>query len=132
MDGINAHPATVLVVDDFEDMRSILRVWLEKRGYRVVEATDGENALHVARHERPNVILMDINMPRRSGISATYKIHKDPELSGIPVVAITAYETPDLHEEALKAGCVHCLCKPIDEDELGRLLSVLLQVGKSD
>jgi len=132
MDRKKNNRPTILVVDDFEDMRSILRLWLERRGYRVVEAGDGEKALQVARDEHPDVILMDIGMPRRSGISATYKIRKDPELNGIPVVAITAYETTDLHEAAIKAGCVHCLSKPIDDYELGRLLSALLQVAKSD
>ena len=117
---------TVLVVDDFEDMRWILRRWLERRGYRVVEAGDGEQALDVARNEHPDIILMDIGMPLRSGISATYKIRKDPLLKTIPVVAITAYETADLHEAALKAGCVECLCKPINDGELAQVLSKLL------
>lgn len=128
----NNQVRTVLVVDDFEDMRSILRLWLEKRGYRVVEAHDGEHACQVARIEHPDVILMDIGMPRRSGISATYKIRKDPKLKGVPVIAITAYETIDLHEAAIKAGCVECLCKPIDDNKLGDLLTALLQSPKSN
>ena len=122
----NSHGPTVLVVDDFDDMRTILRLWLERRGYRVVEAADGENALQVARQERPGVILMDIGMPRRSGISAAYKIKKDPELHRIPIVAITAYETEDLHDAAMEAGCVGCLCKPVDGVELHALLRKLL------
>ena len=68
---------TVLVVDDFEDMREGLRLWLEGRGYRVVEAGDGDEAIEVARNVRPALILMDIGMPERSGISATYKIRKE-------------------------------------------------------
>ena len=118
--------ATILVVDDFEEMRSTLKHWLERRGYKVVEAMDGDEAIEVARRERPALILMDIGMPERSGISATYKIRKVPELSGIPVVAVTAYEASDLHEDALKAGCVRCLTKPIDTNELDQLLSSLL------
>src|SRR5687767_14167694 len=98
----NLQGPTVLVVDDFDDMRTALRLWLEKWGYRVVEAGDGEKALQVAREERPGVILMDIGMPRRSGISAAYKIKKDPELQRIPIVAITAYETADLHDAAME------------------------------
>ena len=117
---------TILVVDDFEDIRSLLRHWLESRGYKVVEAGDGDEAIEVARREHPALILMDIGMPQRSGISATYKIRKIPELSGTPIVAITAYEAEDLHEDALKAGCVKCLTKPIDSDELDQLLSSLL------
>ena len=122
----NLQGPTVLVVDDFDDMRTALRLWLEKWGYRVVEAGDGEKALQVAREERPGVILMDIGMPRRSGISAAYKIKKDPELQRIPIVAITAYETADLHDAAMEAGCVGCLCKPVDSLELQALLRKLL------
>lgn len=118
---------TVLIVDDFDDMRSVLRHWLERRSYKVVEAVDGDEAIEVARRERPALILMDIGLPHRSGISATYKIRKVPELSGTPIVALTAYGAVDLHAEALKAGCVKCLTKPIDSDELDQLLSNLLE-----
>jgi len=119
---------TILVVDDFEDIRLILRLWLESRGYRVVEAGDGDKAIEVARQVHPALIIMDIGMPQRSGISATYKIKKDPELNGIPIVAITGYESADLHEDALKAGCVACLTKPVDTCALGKLLTNLLAI----
>lgn len=122
----NNSTPTILVVDDFEDFRSTLRLWLEKRGYRVVEAIDGEKVPEIARQEHPDLILMDIGMPQRSGISATYQIRKEPELREIPIVAITAYESSDLHEDALNAGCVECLTKPIDTDRLEELLSRLL------
>jgi CheY-like chemotaxis protein len=118
---------TILVVDDFEDIRLILRLWLESRGYRVVEAGDGDKAIEVARQVHPAHI-MDIGMPQRSGISATYKIQKDPELNGIPIVAITGYESADLHEDALKAGCVACLTKPVDTCALGKLMTNLLPI----
>ena len=117
---------TILVVDDFDEMRATLRQWLERRGYKVVEATDGDEAIEVARREHPALILMDIGMPQRSGISATYQIRKVPELDGTPIVAVTAYEAPELHEDALKAGCVRCITKPIDTDELDQLLSSLV------
>lgn len=116
----------ILVVDDSEDMRSLLRHWLEGRGYQVLEAVDGDEAIEVAFREHPALILMDIGMPHRSGISATYKIRKDPELRGTPIVAVTAYASADVHEDALKAGCVKCLTKPIDSDDLDELLSSLL------
>ncbi len=117
---------TILVADDFEDMRAMLRLWLERRGYQVVEALDGEKAIEIARNKHPDLILMDIDMPQRSGISATYKIRKDPELRGIPILAITAYETADLHEDALKAGCLECLTKPVDTKRLEKLMRRLL------
>lgn len=121
----NKNAPTVLVVDDFEELRSTLRLWLEERGYRVVEAGDGEEAIEVARLEHPAFILMDIGMPERSGLSATYKIRKDPELSDIPIVAITGYAA-ELHEDALRAGCVDCLAKPLDLDKLDSLLRLFL------
>lgn len=123
MQGTNTR--TILVVDDFEELRSTLRLWLEQRGYKVVEAGDGEEAIEVARLEHPVLILMDLGMPERSGLSATYKIRKDPDLSDIPIVAVTAYDA-ELHADALKAGCVACLAKPLDTDELHKLLGTLL------
>lgn len=116
----------ILVVDDFEDLRVTLRIWLEKLGYRVIEAVDGDEAVDITRAERPDVILMDIGMPERSGISATYKIRKDPELSKIPIIAITAYSTSDLHNDAIKAGCIECLTKPVDTKRLKELLTSLI------
>lgn len=118
--------ATILVVDDFEDLRFTLRIWLEKLGYQVIEAVDGEQAIDITRRKQPHLILMDIGMPERSGISAAYKIRKDPELQDIPIVAITAYDTPLLHQEAVKAGCVECLTKPVDTKRLEELLVKLL------
>jgi CheY-like chemotaxis protein len=125
MQGKNKNAPTVLVVDDFEALRSTLRMWLEERGYRVVEAGDGEEAIEIARLEHPDLILMDIGMPERSGLSATYKIRKDPDLSDIPIVAVTGYAV-ELHEDALQAGCVECLAKPVDLDKLDRLLGLFL------
>jgi two-component system, cell cycle response regulator DivK len=116
---------TILVVDDFEELRKTLRMWLEKRGYKVVEAGNGERAIEVARSEHPALILMDIGMPERSGLSATYKIREDPDLRDIPIIAVTAFGA-ELRADALKAGCVECLAKPINTDELHKLLSTLL------
>ena len=125
MERKNNNTPTILVVDDFEELRSTLRLWLEQRGYKVVEAEDGDDAIEVARQEHPALILMDIGMPERSGLSATYAIRKDPYLRDIPIIAVTAYAA-ELHADALKAGCVECLAKPVDTDQLDRLLSTLL------
>jgi CheY-like chemotaxis protein len=125
MQGKNNNTPTILVVDDFEELRSTMRLWLEQHGYKVVEAGDGEEAIEVARLEHPALILMDIGMPERSGLSAAYKIRRDPDLRDIPIVAVTAYAT-ELHADALEAGCVDCLAKPVDTDELHRLLGILL------
>ena len=123
--GTNKNNRTILVVDDFEELRATLRIWLEQNGFQVVEAGNGDEAIQIARREHPTLILMDIGMPERSGLSATYKIRKDPDLRDIPIVAVTALSA-ELREDALKAGCVECLAKPIDTDELRKLLDRLL------
>jgi len=125
MEAKNSNTPTILVVDDYEELRSTLRLWLEQRGHQVVEARDGDEAIEVARREHPALILMDIGMPERSGISATYKIREDPDLRDMPIVAVTAYAA-DLRADALNAGCVECLAKPLDTDALGKLLDTLL------
>lgn len=117
---------TILVADDFDDSRAILRLWLEREGYRVIEAEDGDAAYEAARTHRPDLILMDIAMPVRSGLSAAHRIRKDPATSGIPVVAVTAYSPADFREDAERAGCAGFLTKPIDTAKLDDLLKRLL------
>jgi len=125
MEAKNDNTPTILIVDDYEELRSTLRLWLEQRGHKVIEARDGDEAIEIARRERPALILMDIGMPERSGLSATYKIRKDPDLRDMPIVAVTAYAA-ELRADALKAGCVECLAKPLDTDALYKLLDTLL------
>ena len=118
---------TILVVDDNEEIRLLMRKVLELRGYRVVEAEDGQEAVETARKEFPDLILMDLCMPLRSGVSAIYRIRKFPQLQHVPIVAVTAYASADLHLEALKAGCVEYVTKPIDIEHLTSLLDRLLE-----
>ena len=117
---------TIMVVDDDDDVRSLMKKALEMNGYRVVEAGDGDQAVEIAQREHPGLILMDIGLPQRSGISATYRIRGYPELSAVPIVAITAYESAELRADALKAGCNDHLIKPIDIDQLKDVLNRLL------
>ena len=123
--GVNG--ATIMVVEDFEDNRFMMRRLLEMSGYRVVEAENGEEAIERARSERPDLILMDISLPLLDGWAATRRIRKLTELSRIPVVAVSAHDTADFHAEALAAGCNEYLTKPIDFDELERLLERFLK-----
>lgn len=115
----------ILIVDDEDDFRELLRSWFERRGGRVMTAEDGDAAIAAAGHFMPDLILMDIGMPNRSGISATYKIRKLPGLQNVPVLAVTAYSSPKLHEDAIKAGCLECLVKPFDLARLEQLISRL-------
>ena len=115
-------PTTVLVVEDFEETRSILRLLLEMSGYRVAVATNGQQAIEVARQERPNLILMDLSLPVMDGLAATRLIREDPELRQVPIVAITAHDTAEYRDRAFTAGCSEYLTKPIDFGQLGKML----------
>ncbi len=121
-----AGETTIMVVEDFEDNRFMMRRLLEMSGYRVVEAENGEQAVERARDERPDLILMDLSLPLLDGLAATRRIRAYAELRETPVVAVSAHDTADFHAEALAAGCNEYLTKPIDFDELERLLTRFL------
>ncbi|MBA3354753.1 MAG: response regulator [Pyrinomonadaceae bacterium] len=82
---------TVMVVDDYDDVRSMLTRWLELNAYRVVEATGGKEAVAMAQRERPDLILMDLALPEIDGFAATLSIRTHEELRDIPIIAISAY-----------------------------------------
>jgi len=103
---------TILVVEDQEDNRQILRDLLSSAGFRMIEAHDGQQALTVARSERPDLILMDIQLPIVDGYEATRNIKRDPELRHIPVIAVTSYALSGDEKKALEAGCNAYVAKP--------------------
>lgn len=116
----------VLVVEDFEDNRFMMRRLLEMSGYRVVEAVNGEQAVEKALSDRPDLILMDLSLPKLDGLAATRRIRKHNELARTPIVAVSAHDTTDFHADALAAGCNEYVTKPIDFDQLESLLKRLL------
>ncbi|HEX8651708.1 MAG TPA: response regulator [Pyrinomonadaceae bacterium] len=120
----NGH--TVLLVDDNEDVRSLMSFWLEERGYRVVQASNGDMGVEAAIRERPNVILMDICMPHLNGFTAARRILAQEQLRDVPIIAISAHDIDELHGAAIDAGCVELLGKPVDSDRLENVLSRLL------
>jgi two-component system, cell cycle response regulator DivK len=117
---------TILVVEDYEDTSLAMRLALETRGYRILEASDGAQAVEVAARERPDVILMDLNLPVLDGFGAAERIRANPELSEVVIVAVTAHHDPELRARALAAGCKAFVTKPIDFEWLGDLISNLL------
>ena len=117
---------TVLVVEDFEDNRFMMRRLLEMSGYRVLEAINGEEAVEIAKRERPGLILMDLSLPLLDGLAATRRIRQHKELRDVPIVAVSAHDTADYHADALAAGCNDYVTKPIDFDQLEALLGRLL------
>ena len=117
---------TLLLVEDSEDNRFMMRRLLEMEGYRVVEARNGEEAVKVAKDEKPALILMDLSLPIIDGLAATKLIRRMPEFKDVPIIAVSAHDIADFQEEALTAGCNRYITKPIDFGELENLISELL------
>ena len=121
-----AEPQTVLLVEDTEDNRFMMRRLLEMTGYRVVEAMNGEEAVRLAKTESPNLILMDLSLPVIDGLAATRLIRKLPQFESTPIIAVSAHDTDDFQTEAIQAGCNTYVTKPIDFNELEQLIAKLL------
>lgn len=120
---------TILHVEDNASNRKIVRDLLGRRGYRVIEAVDGEEALAAAERERPAAILMDVQLPRLSGLEATRRLKARADLRHIPIVIITSYALSGDEERALEAGCDRYLPKPYSPRALLRTLEELLGGG---
>ena len=112
---------TVLVVEDVELNRDLLVQLLEDR-YRLLLAGDGEAALRMAAQARPDLILMDLSLPRMDGWEATRRLKADADLSGIPVIALSSRAMLGDEERARAAGCDDYLTKPLDETLLFQTL----------
>lgn len=112
--------AKILLVDDMDDNRDMLLRRLVKKGFEVFEAVNGLEACEKAASERPDVVLMDIEMPIMDGLKATQRIRATPEISGIAIIALTASAMSGDRERVLEAGCDDYESKPI---ELPRLLA---------
>ena len=117
---------TVLVVEDFDETRFVLKLSLELRGYRVLEALNGQEAIEIARREPLDLILMDLSLPILDGFAATRRIREEARSRDVPIVAVTAHATAEYRVKALAAGCNEYVTKPIDFDKLGYLLNRLL------
>ncbi len=115
----------VLLVEDTEDNRMMMRRLLELSGYRVSEAVNGLEAVKAAERETPSIILMDLSLPLVDGLAATRRIRQLPNLSDVPIIAVSAHDTADFHAEALAAGCDAYITKPIDYTELEDLITDL-------
>jgi two-component system cell cycle response regulator DivK len=118
---------TILVVDDSADAREVLRRTLTLAGYRVIEATEGREAVEIAGRECPDLILMDLNMPVLDGFAATERIRELRDRCGdVPVVAVTAFDTYGMKDAALEVGCDAYLVKPVAVDEVEGVVAGLL------
>src|SRR4051794_29027380 len=121
----------ILVVDDSADNVAVISLDLQQQGYRVVTASNGEDAVTIATQTMPNLILMDINLPTLDGLGATRRIRDTDGLRDVPVIAITAFGTEGFQRAAYDAGVSGYLTKPIDFDRLHLLIARLLSTPGS-
>ncbi|HBB95513.1 MAG TPA: response regulator [Blastocatellia bacterium] len=122
---------TILLVEDFDDTRLMMKMWLVKNGYRVIEAETGEEAISLAQSERPDLIIMDVMMPGMNGLDATQRIRQDRALRRTPIVAVSAYGAEEYRSLALDAGCNEYVSTPFEPQTLADLIKDLLQDEES-
>ena len=124
----SAHSSrTILVVDDFDDTRLLLRTWLERRGFRVVEAEDGIEAIQLAASEAPDLIIMDMEMPQLDGLAATRRIRQLEDLRKVPIVAVSAYGADQFRALALAAGCDEYVSTPFEPRAIEGVIASLIR-----
>lgn len=117
----------ILLVEDNEDNRDMLSRRLQRKGYEVAVAVDGQQGVDMAQSEKPQLILMDMSLPVLDGWEATRQIKSLPALSSIPIIALTAHAMSGDREKALAAGCDDYDTKPIDLPTLLNKIEALLE-----
>ena len=121
---------TVLVVDDNADTRVVVRWKLERWGCRVLEASDGSEAYESVVESRPDLVLMDLSMPRVDGYDAIRSIRARAEFARLPIIAVTAFDRADARDGAQAAGCDYFLSKPIDFNRLEVLVEKITRAAR--
>jgi CheY-like chemotaxis protein len=124
-------PPTVLVIDDQPDERRIQRAMLEHLGYTVREAPDGAAGLSLARDDPPDLVLLDVAMPRMDGFQVCRALRADPVTSGVPVLLFTASVVGDLARMAREAGAEGVLSKPVNPRLVAAEVARLLDQGRA-
>ena len=123
----------ILVVEDNDRNRRLLRILLKSKGYEIIEAATGEEAINYLKNQKPDLILMDVQLPKMDGLELTQKIKSDKETADIPIVAVTAYAMKGDRERILKAGCDGYISKPIDTHKVPLLIADTLEkLGKTN
>ena len=118
---------TVLVADDNDDTRQMFQSLLAAKGYRVIEASDGEQAVESIQHENPGLVLLDLGLPRLNGLNVIRRLRNELGLIEVPLVVITGYDNH--FDTAVAAGCDDYLVKPIDFDRLDAILDYYLPMS---
>ncbi len=116
----------ILIIEDEPRNLTLVRDLLQVSGYKTIEATDGERGVELTKANKPDLILMDVQMPKMDGLEATRILKADATTSNIPVLALTSYAMKGDKERILEAGCDGYLAKPIDIKELLKIVAEYL------
>jgi len=125
-------PKRILIVEDSPQNMKLLLMTLRPLNYTLLEATDGEEALEIATRDKPDLIIMDIQLPKIDGLEATRRLRQIPAFSRVPIIAVTAYAMKGDKEKAIGAGCNAYLSKPINTRELPGVVAEMLLGQKQD
>ena len=122
----------ILIVEDNPRNMRLMEMTLRAKNYTLLKATDGEEALDMARRERPDLIIMDVRLPRMSGLEVTRKLRENPAFSHTPIIGVTAHAMKGDREKVLEAGCDAYLSKPINTRELPEVVAEMLSPRQKD
>ena len=122
----------ILIVEDNPLNMKLLEMVLRAKNYNLLKATDGEEALDMAMREQPDLIIMDIQLPKINGLEVTRKLRETPAFSQTPIIAITAYAMKGDRERVIGSGCSTYLSKPINTRELPEMIAEMLLQRQKD
>ncbi|MBN1862120.1 MAG: response regulator [Dehalococcoidales bacterium] len=125
-------PPKILIVEDNPLHMKLMEMTLRDRDYTLVKAGDGEEALALAVRERPDLILMDIRLPKLSGCEVTKRLRKNPTFSDTPIIALTAHAMAGDRESVIKCGCDTYISKPVDTRQLPAVIREILLRRKGE
>ena len=123
---ISLYRPMILVAEDSADSREMMQLLLETKGYQVIAAVDGMHAVEVALSSRPDLVLLDLELPRLDGLSVTRELRLHPTLTDVPIIILSGHDPSRFRKEALDAGCDDYLLKPINFDRLEELLGQMI------
>jgi len=122
----------ILIVEDNPENMKVFEMVLNAKGYTLLKATDGEEALDMAIREHPDLIIMDIQLPKMNGLEVTKKLRGNSAFSHIPIIAVSAYAMKGDKEKAIEAGCNAYLSKPFNIHELTGMIAEMLLPRQKD
>lgn len=125
-------PKRVLIIEDHPDTRDVFRTVLEHRGFDVAEAEDGVLGLEALREDPPDLVILDLGLPKLDGWGVATEARADPDIAGVPILLVTAFADPEAVRRARSLGLEHFLRKPLNPMVLVRTVEEMLEPGELD